>query len=79
MSVQVHNVTLVDNGMGILPIVFTPPSLWHRYSDKAVEVRVSEQGETPFLRRPDFLSPGALQRITLGFLLLGCSDRGQQP
>ncbi|XP_061110160.1 fibrocystin-L-like isoform X2 [Conger conger] len=39
MSVQVHNVTLVDNGMGILPMIYTPPSLSHQYSNKTVQVK----------------------------------------
>ncbi|KAJ8389419.1 hypothetical protein AAFF_G00119570 [Aldrovandia affinis] len=39
MSVQVHNVSLIDNGMGILPIIFTPPSLSHQYSNKTVHVQ----------------------------------------
>ncbi|KAJ8334858.1 hypothetical protein SKAU_G00404970 [Synaphobranchus kaupii] len=38
MSVYVQDITLIDNGMGILPIVFSPPSLFHEYSDKAVHV-----------------------------------------
>ncbi|XP_062385127.1 fibrocystin-L-like [Sardina pilchardus] len=40
MSVQIANVTLVDNGMGIMPIIYSPPSLSHLYdSDKAVHVQ----------------------------------------
>uniref|UniRef100_A0A3B5MPJ0 G8 domain-containing protein n=1 Tax=Xiphophorus couchianus TaxID=32473 RepID=A0A3B5MPJ0_9TELE len=36
MDVVVSNVTLVDNGMGIMPLVFAPPSLSHAYADKSV-------------------------------------------
>uniref|UniRef100_A0A8C5N9V4 Fibrocystin-L-like n=1 Tax=Gouania willdenowi TaxID=441366 RepID=A0A8C5N9V4_GOUWI len=39
MDVLVHNVTLVDNGMGIMPLVFAPPSLFHAFADKAVHVQ----------------------------------------
>lgn len=41
MDVVVSNVTLVDNGMGIMPLVFAPPSLSHAYADKSVLVQVS--------------------------------------
>uniref|UniRef100_A0A3Q2YMV4 PKHD1 like 1, tandem duplicate 1 n=1 Tax=Hippocampus comes TaxID=109280 RepID=A0A3Q2YMV4_HIPCM len=38
MSITVSNVTLVDNGMGIMPMIFEPPSLSHLYADKKVRV-----------------------------------------
>ncbi|XP_057684607.1 fibrocystin-L-like [Corythoichthys intestinalis] len=37
-SVMVKNVTLVDNGMGIMPMIYRPPSLSHRYANKKVVV-----------------------------------------
>ena len=40
MSVVIANVTLVDNGMGIMPFVYGPPSLSHAYADKTVHVQV---------------------------------------
>ncbi|XP_056273684.1 fibrocystin-L-like [Pseudoliparis swirei] len=39
MSVIVSNVTLVDNGMGVMPLIFAPPSLSHSYADKTVDVQ----------------------------------------
>uniref|UniRef100_A0AAR2IPV4 Polycystic kidney and hepatic disease 1 (autosomal recessive)-like 1 n=1 Tax=Pygocentrus nattereri TaxID=42514 RepID=A0AAR2IPV4_PYGNA len=39
MSVIVSNVTLVDNGMGIMSLIYGPPSLSHVYSNKTVLVQ----------------------------------------
>ncbi|XP_040908783.1 LOW QUALITY PROTEIN: PKHD1 like 1, tandem duplicate 1 [Toxotes jaculatrix] len=39
MSVIISNVTLVDNGMGIMPLIFAPPSLSHAYADKTVQIQ----------------------------------------
>ncbi|KAM6958720.1 PKHD1 like 1, tandem duplicate 1 [Aplochiton taeniatus] len=39
MSVMVADVTLVDNGMGVMPIVFSPSSLSHLFSNKTVQVK----------------------------------------
>ncbi|XP_029299003.1 LOW QUALITY PROTEIN: PKHD1 like 1, tandem duplicate 1 [Cottoperca gobio] len=39
MSVIIANVTLVDNGLGIMPVIYAPPSLSHAYSDKTVHVQ----------------------------------------
>uniref|UniRef100_UPI0037E8D1AF fibrocystin-L-like n=1 Tax=Semicossyphus pulcher TaxID=241346 RepID=UPI0037E8D1AF len=33
-SVIVSNVTLVDNGMGVMPMIYGPPSLSHKFADK---------------------------------------------
>uniref|UniRef100_A0A7N4NVE6 Fibrocystin-L n=1 Tax=Sarcophilus harrisii TaxID=9305 RepID=A0A7N4NVE6_SARHA len=38
-SVQVSNVTLVDNGMGILPIVYLPAATSHKISSKTVLIK----------------------------------------
>ncbi|XP_056153970.1 fibrocystin-L-like [Lampris incognitus] len=38
MNVIVANVTLVDNGMGIMPLIFAPPSLSHQYADKMARI-----------------------------------------
>ncbi|XP_026156055.1 fibrocystin-L-like [Mastacembelus armatus] len=37
-SVIVSNVTLVDNGMGIMPLIYAPPSVSHAYADKTVQI-----------------------------------------
>ncbi|XP_054461971.1 PKHD1 like 1, tandem duplicate 1 [Anoplopoma fimbria] len=39
VSVIVSNVTLVDNGMGVMPLIYAPPSLSHTYADKTVHVQ----------------------------------------
>ncbi|KAG9339164.1 hypothetical protein JZ751_024022 [Albula glossodonta] len=39
MSVQIRNISLIDNGMGIFSIIFTPPSLSHQYSNKTVHIQ----------------------------------------
>ncbi|XP_073714826.1 fibrocystin-L [Misgurnus anguillicaudatus] len=41
MNVYISNVTLVDNGMGIMPIIYSPPSVSHEYDDKTVYVQES--------------------------------------
>ncbi|KAJ8273405.1 hypothetical protein GJAV_G00101260 [Gymnothorax javanicus] len=41
MSVQVRSVNLIDNGMGIFSIVFTPNAVSHLYSNKTVHVQDS--------------------------------------
>ncbi|XP_073714529.1 fibrocystin-L [Misgurnus anguillicaudatus] len=41
MNVYISNVTLVDNGMGIMPIIYSPPSISHAYADKTVHVQES--------------------------------------
>lgn len=40
MSVVVSNVILVDNGMGIMSLIYEPPSVTHEYSNKTVLVQV---------------------------------------
>ncbi|PWA19457.1 hypothetical protein CCH79_00020609 [Gambusia affinis] len=57
MDVVVSNVTLVDNGMGIMPLVFAPPSLSHAYADKSVLVQNSLiVGSSPAFNCSDTLS-----------------------
>ncbi|XP_065144791.1 fibrocystin-L-like [Paramisgurnus dabryanus] len=41
MNVYISNVTLVDNGMGIMPIIYSPPSISHEYAEKSVHVQES--------------------------------------
>lgn len=40
MSIVVSNVILVDNGLGIMPLIYAPPSLSHAYADKTVHIYV---------------------------------------
>uniref|UniRef100_A0A8C5R062 PKHD1 like 1 n=1 Tax=Leptobrachium leishanense TaxID=445787 RepID=A0A8C5R062_9ANUR len=40
-SVEISDVVLVDNGMGILPIVYGPPSVSHQASNKTITIRNS--------------------------------------
>uniref|UniRef100_A0A8C5AWE7 PKHD1 like 1, tandem duplicate 1 n=1 Tax=Gadus morhua TaxID=8049 RepID=A0A8C5AWE7_GADMO len=39
-NVIVAGVTLADNGLGLMPLVYSPPSLPHLYADKTIRVRV---------------------------------------
>ncbi|XP_076865903.1 fibrocystin-L-like isoform X2 [Brachyhypopomus gauderio] len=39
MRVLISNVTLVDNGMGIMPLVYEPAAVTHEYSNKTVTVQ----------------------------------------
>lgn len=43
MRIVVSNVTLVDNGLGIMPLVYAPPALSHAFADKPVHVQVREE------------------------------------
>ncbi|XP_040289774.1 fibrocystin-L-like [Bufo bufo] len=40
-SVQISEVVLAENGMGILPIIYTPPSVTHQISNKTVQISKS--------------------------------------
>lgn len=40
MNVTVSNVTLVDNGMGIMPMIYGPPALSHGFANKTVLIQV---------------------------------------
>ncbi|KAK2830693.1 hypothetical protein Q5P01_018624 [Channa striata] len=39
MNVIISNVTLVDNGMGIMPLIFAPPSVSHAFADKTAQIQ----------------------------------------
>ncbi|KPP78019.1 fibrocystin-L-like, partial [Scleropages formosus] len=39
MNVEVSNITLVDNGMGISSYIYSPPSVYHLYSNKHVHIQ----------------------------------------
>ncbi|KAG2464816.1 PKHL1 protein, partial [Polypterus senegalus] len=41
MNVQISNVTLVDNGMGIMPMSYTPPSVSHQYSNRTIQIEIN--------------------------------------
>ncbi|KAI3358131.1 hypothetical protein L3Q82_003134 [Scortum barcoo] len=38
-DVVVSNVTLVDNGLGIMPLIYAPPSVSHAFADKTVHIQ----------------------------------------
>ncbi|XP_030597029.1 PKHD1 like 1, tandem duplicate 1 [Archocentrus centrarchus] len=57
MDVVVSNVTLVDNGMGIMPLVYGPPSLSHMFASKTVLIQNSLiVGSSPSFNCSDTLS-----------------------
>uniref|UniRef100_A0A3Q3X6F5 Uncharacterized protein n=1 Tax=Mola mola TaxID=94237 RepID=A0A3Q3X6F5_MOLML len=39
MSVVISNVTLVDNGLGIMSLIYAPPSVSHKFADKPVHIQ----------------------------------------
>ncbi|XP_068189914.1 fibrocystin-L-like [Antennarius striatus] len=39
MNIMVSNVTLVDNGLGIMSFIYGPPSRSHLFADKTVEIQ----------------------------------------
>lgn len=43
MSMVISDVTLVDNGLGIMSFIYTPASLSHAFANKTVHVQVPEQ------------------------------------
>lgn len=43
MRIVVSNVTLVDNGLGIMPFIYAPPSLSHAFADKPVHIQVKKK------------------------------------
>lgn len=40
MSVIIANMTMVDNKMSIMSLIYGPPSLAHLYADKTVHIQV---------------------------------------
>lgn len=59
MSITVANVTLVDNGMGVMPIIYGPPSLSHAFEDKkAVIQNALIVGSSPFFNCSETLPSG---------------------
>lgn len=40
MNVVVSNVTLVENGLGIMSLIYGPPSLLHLFADKRAQIQV---------------------------------------
>ncbi|XP_035537797.1 PKHD1 like 1, tandem duplicate 1 [Morone saxatilis] len=38
MNIVISNVTLVDNGLGVMPLIYAPPSVSHTYADKSVHI-----------------------------------------
>ncbi|XP_063309061.1 fibrocystin-L-like [Pelobates fuscus] len=56
-SVVISNVVLVDNGMGILPIVFGPPATSHQASNKTITIQNSVLvGRSPSFNCSDTLN-----------------------
>uniref|UniRef100_A0A8C4EZ61 PKHD1 like 1, tandem duplicate 2 n=1 Tax=Dicentrarchus labrax TaxID=13489 RepID=A0A8C4EZ61_DICLA len=39
MNIVISNVTLVDNGLGVMPLIYAPPSVSHTYADKSVHIQ----------------------------------------
>ncbi|KAA0710209.1 Fibrocystin-L Polycystic kidney and hepatic disease 1-like protein 1 [Triplophysa tibetana] len=74
MNVLISNVNLVDNGMGIMPIIYKPPSISHEYEDKSVRVQESLIVGS----RPDFNCLDTLVK-TKTYVSLSASHRAPRP
>ncbi|XDV34188.1 hypothetical protein PO909_004380 [Leuciscus waleckii] len=70
MNVLVSNVSLIDNGMSIMPLIYSPPSLSHTYSDKIVRV----QGALIVGSSPNFNCFDSLS-TTMTYVMLSKSHR----
>ncbi|KAA0710214.1 Fibrocystin-L Polycystic kidney and hepatic disease 1-like protein 1 [Triplophysa tibetana] len=74
MNVFISNVTLADNGMGIMPIIYSPPSVNHEYADKTIRVQESLiVGSSPNFNCLDTLVP------TETYVSLSASHRAPRP
>ncbi|CAM4636768.1 unnamed protein product [Leuciscus chuanchicus] len=74
MNVLVSNVSLIDNGMSIMPLIYSPPSLSHTYSDKIVRV----QGALIVGSSPNFNCFDSLS-TTMTYAKLSKSHRAPRP
>ncbi|XP_051729532.1 LOW QUALITY PROTEIN: fibrocystin-L-like [Ctenopharyngodon idella] len=74
MNVLVSNVSLIDNGMGIMSLIYGPPSLSHSYSDKIVRV----QGALIVGSSPNFNCSDSLS-TTMTYVMLSKSHRAPRP
>ncbi|KAM7317037.1 hypothetical protein ACRRTK_023339 [Alexandromys fortis] len=56
-SVHIYNVTLVNNGMAVFPMIYMPPSVSHKISSKTVKIKNSLiVGSSPEFNCSDVLS-----------------------
>ncbi|KAK9957826.1 hypothetical protein ABG768_012036 [Culter alburnus] len=74
MNVLVSNVSLIDNGMGFMSLIYSPPSLSHTYSDKIVRV----QGALIVGSSPNFNCFDSLS-TTMTYVMLSKSHRAPRP
>ncbi|XP_051729222.1 fibrocystin-L-like [Ctenopharyngodon idella] len=74
MNVLVSNVSLIDNGMGIMSLIYSPPSLSNTYSDKIVRV----QGALIVGSSPNFNCSDSLS-TTKTYVMLSKSHRAPRP
>ncbi|NP_001123871.1 PKHD1 like 1, tandem duplicate 2 isoform 1 precursor [Danio rerio] len=74
MNVLISNVTLIDNGMGIMSLIYNPPSISHMYADKSVRV----QGALIVGNSPNFNCLDSLS-TTMTFVSLSRSHRAPRP
>ncbi|XP_056106663.1 fibrocystin-L-like [Rhinichthys klamathensis goyatoka] len=74
MNVLVSNVSLIDNGISIMSLIYSPPSLSHKYSDKIVRV----QGALIVGSSPNFNCFDSLS-TTMTYVMLSKSHRAPRP
>ncbi|XP_051526679.1 fibrocystin-L-like [Myxocyprinus asiaticus] len=74
MNVYISNVTLIDNGMGIMSLIYSPPSVSHASSDKNVRV----QGALIVGSSPNFNCSDSLS-MTETYIALSAGHRAPRP
>ncbi|XP_026145815.1 PKHD1 like 1, tandem duplicate 1 isoform X2 [Carassius auratus] len=74
MTVLISNVSLIDNGMGIMSLIYSPSSLSHEYSDKTVRV----QGALIVGSSPNFNCFDSLS-TTMTYVALSRSHEAPRP
>lgn len=74
MNVLISNVSLIDNGMGIMSLIYSPSSLSHEYSDKTVRV----QGALIVGSSPNFNCFDSLS-TTMTYVALSRSHEAPRP
>ncbi|KAK2887447.1 hypothetical protein Q8A67_015675 [Cirrhinus molitorella] len=74
MNVLISNVSLIDNGMGIMSLIYSPSSLSHEYSNKIVSV----QGALIVGSSPDFNCFDSLS-TTMTYVRLSRSHKAPRP
>ncbi|TRY58761.1 hypothetical protein DNTS_034591 [Danionella cerebrum] len=75
MNVLISNVSLIDNGMGIMSLIYSPPSVSHMFEDKTVGV----QGALIVGSSPNFNCLDTQTASTMTYVTNSMSQRAPRP